>query len=310
MVNTQLIRRFHKYLVTFCSFFIINDSCAFASNSPSDTTRTSNQKEAQLFIDNIKELKASPFWPGIKPADFLQNVRNNINTPLALYEGSYTNFCGYAVLSYLSLHDDPLGYARNMLQLYEHGKVKWGKSSLSPSLAVRQAAGTFKFKGALDIHPADQLLFLSLADHFKGYLNIFSKNYKPGRENTFWASVNYAKFNRMARDLFNYKVDARGTDLLHPRIHDLFSYIKEKLSTGTTVLYLNNQYLNKKSGIALRPGVPTHYVVLLEMQKSDDLINIIYWDYGFRSLRQISPKFLKKIVFGVTHCTLKKHDDK
>ena len=35
------------------------------------------------------------------------------------------------------------------------------------------------------------------------------------------------------------------------------------------------------------------------------LINIVYWDYGFRTLRQLTPSFLKKITFGISHCTKK-----
>jgi hypothetical protein len=33
------------------------------------------------------------------------------------------------------------------------------------------------------------------------------------------------------------------------------------------------------------------------------LITITYWDYGGKSLRQVSEAFLKKIVYGVVHCT-------
>lgn len=147
--------------------------------------------------------------------------------------------------------------------------------------------------------------FLSLADHFKGYVNFFNKNYQPGDENNFWASVNYAKFNRMVKSLFNFNVDTRGTDLIHPRIKDLYSYISHQLNSGITVLYLNNAYLYKKKHNMLRPGIPTHYVILLSMVKSNDLITMIYWDYGFRSLRQVSPAFLKKIIFGISHCEKK-----
>jgi hypothetical protein len=33
-----------------------------------------------------------------------------------------------------------------------------------------------------------------------------------------------------------------------------------------------------------------------------DMVDIIYWDYGGRTLRQVSLRFLKKITFGITHC--------
>ncbi|MDQ6756491.1 MAG: hypothetical protein M3004_06110 [Bacteroidota bacterium] len=275
-----------------------------------DTTQVSTQKDAIIFIEKIKELKASIYWPHINPQMFLQNVKENIYNPLEVYEGSNTNFCGYAALTYLPLHDDPLGYAKFMLRLYEDGKALIGKAFIQPAPGIQKAAGTLKFKGVLDIRPADQLWFLSLADHFKGYVNFFDHHYNPGDENTFWASVNYAKFNRMVKKLFNYKISCKGSDLMHPCISDLYTYLQDKMKTGTTVLYLNNAYLYKKKHQSLRPGIPTHYVILLDLIKNENLITITYWDYGFRSVRQITPAFFKKIVFGISHCTKKISNEK
>jgi hypothetical protein len=295
----------------FLIFFLgLTQSSAYDKNNPNDTTPTSTREQAINLIDKISGLKPSVIWPHVNPRLFLQNLKENIYTPLNLYEGSNTNFCGYAALSYLPLHDDPVGYIKFMLQLFEQGKGKYGKVFLDPSREIKAAAGTLKFKGILDIRPADQMWFLSLADHFKGYVNFFNKHYQPGDENTFWASVNYAKFNRMIKKLFNYKVSSRGSDLLHPSINDLYSYICNKMDSGITVLYLNNAYLYKKKHNTLRPGIPTHYVILLSIFKTNGLITITYWDYGFRSLRQISSAFLKKIIFGISHCDKKLPDGK
>lgn len=302
---------YFKNILLFVSFYFIAVATVFGKTDPNDTTPVSTQKDAITYIEKIKELNASIYWPHVDPQLFLQNVKNNIYKPLEIYEGSNTNFCGYAALSWLPLHDDPLGYAKFMLQIYKDGKAKLGKTFIKPSAEIMKAAGTLKFKGILDIRPADQLWFLSLADHFKGYVNFFDHHYNPGDENTFWASVNYAKFNRMVKKLFNYKVAANGFDLMHPWIDDLYNYISNKMKTGTTVLYLNNAYLYKKKHNTLRPAIPTHYVILLDIIKNnEDLITITYWDYGFRSLRQISPAFFKKIVFGISHCTKKiSHDE-
>lgn len=297
-------RLIYKNLFTVISLAYANSASAY-KNDLSDTTPVSTQHEAITFIEKIKVLQQSTYWPHVNPASFLENIKANVYHPLTIYEGSNTNFCGYAALSYFPLHDDPLGYLKFMLQLYEKGKATFGKILLDPSAPVKKAAGTLKFKGVLDIRPADQMWFLSLADHFKGYVNFFNKKYNPGDENTFWASVNYAKFNRMVKNLFNYRLEAKGYDLLHPHINDLYEYLKEIMRTGTTVLYLNNAYLYKKKHNMLRPGIPTHYVILLTITKADGLLTITYWDYGFRSLRQITPQFLKKIVFGISHCTKK-----
>ena len=273
-----------------------------------DTTATSTQQQALYFLSKITKLETSNFWPSVKAAEFLQNIKMNVETPLSVYEGSNTNFCGYAALTYFPLHIDPLGYVKFMLKVYNEGKATYGKAFFNPSPEIKKAAGTLRFKGILDIRPADQLWFLILADHFKGYVNFFNKKYDPEDENTFWASVNYAKFNRMIKTLFNVKIHARGSDLMHPLINNLYAYISNSMKTGITVVYLNNAYLYRRKHNMLRPGIPTHYVILLNMTKSDDLINITYWDYGFRSLRQITPAFLKKIVFGISHCTKKTMD--
>lgn len=287
----------------------MNDGIASAKWLPiSDTTLTSSQLQAIAFIKTIDTLSPSVYWPNVKPKLFVENLRSNIYTPLKIYEGVSTNFCGYAALSYLLLHDNPMGYAKFMIQLYRHGKAALGKVLFHPSHEILRAAGTLKFKGLLDIRPADQMWFLSLADHFKGYLNIFDHHYNAGDEDKLWASVNYAKFNRMVRELLNYQVDAKGSDMMHPGTADTYEYIKSRMQTGTMVLYVNNTFLYKKKHTALKLGFPTHYIILQDINKIDNTITIIYWDYGGRSLRQMTPEFLRRITFGISHCTKKMND--
>ena len=229
--------------------------------------------------------------------------------PLSVYEGSNTNFCGYAALTYFPLHIDPLGYLRFMMKIYNEGEATYGSVHFSPSPEIKIAAGSLRFKGTLDIRPADQLWFLLLADHFKGYVNFFNKKYNPEDENTFWASTNYAKFNRMVKKLFNLEGHARGSDLIHPCISNLYEYISNSMKTGITVLYLNNAFLYRRKHHILRPGVPTHYIIVTGLEKKDNVVTITYWDYGFLSLRQLTPSFLKKIVFGVSHFTKKNNHE-
>jgi|SRR5579871_3416881 len=275
-----------------------------------DTTQTSTREQAIAFIDKISALQPSDHWPHIKPALFLQNLKENIHQPLLLYEGTNTNFCGYAALSYLFMHDDPLGYAKLMLQLYTDGKAKIRNVVFQPSQPIKDVAGSLHFKGALDIRPVEQMWFLCLADHFKGYLNFFNTHYDPGDEDKLWASVNYGKFNRMAKRLFNYRVNAVGSDLMRPYIHDMYEYLVNSMKQGITVLYLNNTILRKKYD-RIKANIPSHYVILLDVQQvNDDLVNITYWDYGFRTMRQLTPSFLNKIIFGISQCTIKRANEK
>ena len=270
-----------------------------------DTTGTSTRQQAIVFIDQIKELDNSIFWPNIKPALFLQNLKINIYQPISIYPGNGTNFCGYGALTYLLLLDDPLGYAKVLIQLYREGKATFGNTNFNPSPAVKKAAGLLKYKGVLDIRPAEQMWFLCLADHYKGYLNLFNRRYDPGDEDRFWASVNYAKFNRMVRNLLHYKSRARGADLIRPGIGDLYQYISEKMKTGTVVLFINNRIVHKKNHVTIKLGVPTHFIVAEKISKENNVITLVYWDYGGKTLLQLSPAFFKRIIFGITYFTKK-----
>jgi hypothetical protein len=269
----------------------------------------STREQALELLDKTVLPDSSVFWPNVKGALFVANLKANINFPLKIYQGSNTNFCGYAALSYLPLNFDPLAYTQFMISLYKDGEATWNGIHFHPSPEVHRAAGTLRFKGILDIRPADQLWFLVLADHFRSYLNFFNRRFHPGSEDTFWAAVSYGKFNRMIRQLLGYKVESRGSDLIRPHFHDsdLYVYLKTNVERhGTTYLYVNNTYLHKKNHNKFKGSFPTHFIVLNDIHRipgEEDLVDIIYWDYGGRTLRQVSLHFLKKILFGVTHCT-------
>lgn len=270
---------------------------------------TSTIESAVRFLDSIGPLTRSEHWPNVRPQLFLDNIKLNIENPASIYPGRETNFCGYGAISYLLLNDDPLGYAKLMYSLYKEGNAIYRGVKLKPSARVKKAAGTLRFKGVLDIRPAEQLWYLCLADHYKGYLNIFNRRYDPGDENTMWAAVNYAKFNRMARQLLHYNVRARGSDLVRPNLLNPDAYIHEKLKSGTVVLYLNNRILHKKKLDRIKIQIPTHYVVLHWIYRDDHSVTIRYWDYGSQTLRQVQPEFFKRLVFGISYCTKKNPDE-
>ncbi|HXB93789.1 MAG TPA: hypothetical protein VNU70_01485 [Puia sp.] len=277
----------------------------------------STPQQALALLEHTTLPDSSVFWPNIRRSLFVDNLRANILFPQKIYQGSNTNFCGYAALSYLPLQDDPLTYTRFLLSLYLDGRASWGKIHFDPSPAIHEAAGTLHFKGILDIRHADQLWFLVLADHFRNYLNFFQPHFHPGSEDTFWAAVGYGKFNRMIRQLLGRQVQSRGSDLIRPHISDLYTFLKTSVQTpGTTFLYVNNTYLHKKDHDKYKGNFPTHFIVLDDIRRidgqrpaagspdgDDDRVDIIYWDYGGRTLREVSLRFLKKIIFGVTHCS-------
>ncbi len=289
-------------------FFSLIIFCHLESRSSvlPDSILTSTQQQAIAFIDSIKEIEPSGYWPHVKSTLFLQNLRINIHSPLSFYPGRGTNFCSYGALSYLVIKDDPLGYAKFMVDLYRNGHAVYNKNDFEPSASVMSAAGTLKFKGVLDIRHAEQMWFLVLADHFKGYLNILNPNYDPGDEDRFWAATNFAKFNRMARKMCRYKTDAVGSDLIHPWLKSTFQYLHERLDKGILVLYINNRVIHKKNHDKVKLSIPTHFVVLENISEQDGLITLTYWDYGGKTLIQIPPKVLKKIVYGISFCSKNK----
>ena len=239
----------HKYyfiLFLIGGCFAKINAANISNNYPAknDTTPSSTQLQAIAYIKTIDTLATSAYWPNIKAASFLENLRLNIYKPLKIYEGISTNFCGYAAISYLLLHDNPLLYAKFMIELYKYGQATMGKAFFHPSTEIKLAVGTLRFKGVLDIRAADQMWFLCLADHFKGYLNVFAGHYHSGDEDKLWASVNYAKFNRMVRTLYNDQVDARGSDMIHPGIPDLYQYIKNRMNSANHLKILLQQKPN------------------------------------------------------------------
>lgn len=294
------------------AFLLVLLLCSWrGSTTPPVAIGSSTPEQALDYLLKTKLPDSSIYWPHIRRTLFIENLKANILSPLALYQGTNTNFCGYAALSYLPLHDDPLAYTRFLLALYTDGKATWGAVHFSPSREIHLAAGTLRFKGILDIRPADQLWFLVLADHFRSYLNFFTRRFHPGAEDTFWAAVNYGKFNRIIHELFGYRVQAKGSDLIRPHLPDIYGYLTNCIQTGLTYLYVNNTYLHKKNHNKFKGSFPTHFIVLTGIRKIPDgqipgeldMVDIVYWDYGGRTQRQVSLRFLKKITFGVTVCT-------
>lgn len=266
-----------------------------------DTVKKSSPAQALQYLDSINELKQSKWWPNVPPQLLVENLKTFSIEPFAFYEGKNTNFCAYSALNYIPLTYDPLGFAKFMVTLYTNGQANFGKTAIKPSKAVRLEAGLLRYKGPLDINVAGQMWFLALADHYKGYLNIFNKRFQKGDENTFWASTNYAKFNRMLRTLFEGTVKARGADLIKPCVKDMPGYLQKQMEKGLVFLYLNNKKLYKKSHTKSLISTPTHYVLLTNITKMPDgTVEFVYWDYGMKTLQRLYPTFLKNIIYGIT----------
>lgn len=251
------------------------------------------------FLDQIDQTRENSFWPNVKPKLFYDNLKLNLENPNSFYPGRSTNFCGYGALSYLIMEKDPLGYVKFMNELYDKGEATFNEKNFKPSKAVMQAAGTLKFKGVLDIRHAEQIWFLVLADHYKGYLNFFDKKFHEGDENTFWAATNLAKFDRMVSEMCGTHVKAVGSDLIKPWVKDVYSYLAKRIDSNIVSLYINNRIIHKKNHDKIKFSIPTHFIILRQIRKEGDMVTLRYWDYGGETEMQISSRTLKKMIFGI-----------
>lgn len=294
---------YKSWLLLFILFLGIQSSRA----NYLDTTITSSPSDAVVYLNSIKKLKPSKYWPNIDPEKLLENLKIFTTHPLQFYEGRTTNFCAYSVLTYIPLKHDPVGFARTILSLYNTGKSVVGRVTLIPSKAVRKEAGLIKYKGELDVNPVGQMWFLTLADYFKGYINLLNRKYNAGDENTLWASTNYAKFNRMLTTLFKGKIESKGSDIIRPRINDIEDYIAAQMQKGIVFLYVNNNQLYRHNHANPFIKTATHYVMVTDIKKTEDGdVEFVYRDYGMKTLQKLSPEFLKNIVYGITTFTFKK----
>jgi hypothetical protein len=237
---------------------------------------------------------------------FLQNLQRNIDQPVFLYAGRNTNFCSFAVIGYMMSREDPLSYVEFMIELYKKGKAEFAGVTYRPSAAVRNQVGLILYEGELDRNDADQMLFFTLADHFKGYLNLFHLNYKEGRELGLWAATNLAKFNKMLRATRKAEIQSLGYDLIRAKLKNPTAYLQQKLALGDVFLYLNNSVLRKKNHRKVKKHIPTHYVVLKNIQEENGIITMTYWDAGFTTQRQIETRAFKSLIFGVSWSIRKK----
>jgi hypothetical protein len=284
----------------FWSYLVLLANGKNSLGQPAMGKFNSAQQRAMDILNKADTISASPLWPHINPALFFGNIRKNILYPEKLYQGSATNFCSYAALSVILISYQPEAYVQTILSLYRTGKAALHKKTIAPSKRVRDVAGALKHKGDLEILHADQLWFLSLADNFKGYLNVFDHRYDQGDENTFWSATNYRKFNRMLRKLGNCSVKTAGSDLFRPLGDEAYQYIVEELHRGIVLLFINNKLMHPSKYSQWKLPVPTHYIVLYDMYKLDDMIELKYWDYGLKTELLITERRLQKMVFGIT----------
>lgn len=266
----------------------------------SDDGLSPRQVKALELLTGMDTTQGSPHWPHIRPGDFFLNVRENIVYPEKIYQGHYTNFCGYAALSVILCREQPDDYTRSMLELYAKGETTLHGVRIRPSPAIREAAGSLQGKGKLNLNPADQLWLLCLPETFKGYMNL-DRRYQRGDENKSWAICTIGKFNQMVRTLVDADVSSWGSDLVRPSGRADVQFIRQQLSKGHVVLYVNSKYLHPSKFRIFVLRAPTHYIILYDIAEENGVVTLKYWDYGLKTVELMKPKRLTKMTFGIIH---------
>lgn len=301
-----LPKSFTFLFISFCLFFLVAPTLRSSAqpflyhDSVMKKDLAAYQSKAIALVNATDTSKPSPHWPSIVPHLFWRNVRQNVLQPQSVNQGKSTNFCGYAAFTHILVSYRPDIYVATIIQLYTEGKAAFPKKKLHPDNRVKKAAGTLRNKGVLDANHADQLWFLTLADQFKGYLNWIDQSYKPGDENTLWAATNFSKFNRMLRVIGDYTLEAAGSDMLRPMRGNTLEYLQAKQQEGIVLLYLNSKFLHPTRFTLFKLRAPTHFVVLYEVFETPYGIEFKYWDYGLKTAQQLTPKRLRKIIFGIS----------
>lgn len=150
------------------------------------------------------------------------------------------------------------------------------------SQAARNAVGSNIFDNNQDedrgqtINELDQMLFMTLADHYKGYTNV-DQNYDPGDEEGLWAGGVLAKAVKVWKD-FGFDIEVTGSDLGWASTgENKINAVREAMETKDVVLYVNSGKFKRDEGIN---ATATHYIHVESIKQVGNKYEITYWDYG------------------------------
>ena len=292
-----------RYVLTGLLLTFLSTDAACQPKPAQDPPYRDRQQLALLLLSQMDTSQHSPLWPAIRAGALFRNLRENVLYPERVYQGHYTNFCAYAALTVLLARENPENYVRNVVELFTRGETSVNGKTIKPSASVRAVAGTLEGKGILNLNPADQLWFLAMADAYKAYLNL-DQQFHPGDENKPWAICTIGKFNRMARELGGFRIESWGTDLFRPINKSTTNFIQEQLRKGIVVLYVNSNYLHPLKFHVLMMRAPTHYIIVHDIRETDGMVELTYWDYGLKTVQQLSDERLHDMIFGIIRMNL------
>lgn len=267
---------------------------------------TSSLADAQSLLNQYKnDLSESKLWPNISPESFLASLEANISDPSSINQGVNSWFCGNAACNKYVAQNDPTGYVKLMTDLYKTGTGTYDAGgttvTFSPSESVRKDAGNLKYSG-LAGNAANQMMFLTLSDHYKGYFNKATNNmqYDPGDASNTWASTTLGEFKRMMGD-FGYNVNTYGGDLGWANLNK-GGLAQTELSRGNDVfLYVNSDLF--KNNAWWKNWSATHYIQLNKIGTNNNSYNVNFWDYGAKKSLNITQNQFWWSTYGLISVT-------
>lgn len=248
----------------------------------------STKEEALKLIEAITPLlpKHSPFFPKVDAKNFIEQLTVRVVHPEQLHQGDGTNFCWAAASMSYMIENDPRGYVGLMFGLYVNGKGVYEHGAerlqLEPSASVRESVGSevFDDNAGLTGQIVDQMLLMTLADTFKGWINRVNRAYDEGDEEKFtWAGGDFSKFCRVMR-AFDYTIQASGYDLLKRYTDKGRRIIEEQAAGHDVILFVHSPTFKKKRWGWMWNELGTHYVRVTNFRELGEEYVMDFWDYG------------------------------
>ncbi len=221
---------------------------------------------------------------GFSYSELITDLTERVNNPKALNQGQGTNFCWAAAFSTYILRKDPKGVAQAIINYYQTGTFTYGNISLTPDNSIIEAIGTETFaeNGALNNNKVDQMLLMTLASAYKGYIN-FDKNYNPGDQGkATYAGRPIGAYEKLFIDFgINYRRVGSDFGWTGDNASELNSFIQD----NTIFLYINSGFFFRGGKL---PVNGSHYVLLEDITVDAGQVTFTYWDYGHENGRTIT----------------------
>ncbi|NUQ74363.1 MAG: hypothetical protein HUU21_12470 [Polyangiaceae bacterium] len=237
---------------------------------------SANREEALRLVDEFEKRSSTSAFPSADKSQLIEGLRARIIDPKIINQ-NHTMLCGPAAFVYSMASQDPVAYARFIIDLYEKGRATVGKMTVSPSGALMRYSVP-----AGEIHVADWIPLASIRNS-KGSVVFFDKYDSvdeelpamtlPSHLHSWIDEVGYTKVVDRTH-VFGMSAEEGKKSLSDAIIYDregyrVFLLIRASLVQGESDGKKGKKAAKKGSSLPF----PDHWVVLEE----GDLADGIFW---------------------------------